>query len=233
MLRAFTESRFISEPGAPAMPNDRTKEVLRLITEFTEKNGYMPTIREIGNMASISSTNGVRYHLNQLEQEGLIQRDRKRSRAIVLSKSRPRRALPMGGAEAEAGIPILGRVAAGLPIEAQEDVLGHVSMDEMFPARGDLFALKVQGESMKDRGILNGDVVVVRKQDYAREGDAVVALVDGGDATVKTYRRTADAVELVPENPEFPVRRIERDDEMHIVGVVVGLVRPMGIPRRT
>jgi repressor LexA len=216
------------------MPNDRTQEILRLITEFTEKNGYMPTIREIGDMASISSTNGVRYHLNLLETAGLIQRDKKRSRAIVLPKSsRPRRALPVGGAETESGIPILGRVAAGLPIEAQEDVLGHVSMDEMFPARGDLFALKVQGESMKDRGILNGDVVVVRKQEYAREGDAVVALVDGGDATVKTYRRTEDAIELVPENPEFAVRRIERDEEMHIVGVVVGLVRPMGITRRS
>lgn len=215
------------------MPNDRTQEILRLITEFTEKNGYMPTIREIGEMASISSTNGVRYHLNRLQTAGLIVRDPNRSRAIVLTKSsRPRRALPMGGAETESGIPILGRVAAGLPIEAQEDVLGHVSMDEMFPARGDLFALKVQGESMKDRGILNGDVVVVRKQEYAREGDAVVALVDGGDATVKTYRRTEDAIELVPENPEFAVRRIERDEEMHIVGVVVGLVRPMGITRR-
>ena len=219
------------------MLNDRAKEIFRLITEFTDEHGYTPTIREIGDMASIASTNGVRYHLSLLENAGLIQRDKKRSRGIVLPRptrlTGARRAVSMGGVESESGIPILGRVAAGLPIEAQEDVLGHVSMDEMFPARGDLFALKVQGESMKDRGILNGDVVVVRKQEYAREGDAVVALVDGGDATVKTYRRTADAVELVPENPEFAVRRIERDDEMHIVGVVVGLVRPMGITRRT
>jgi repressor LexA len=214
------------------MPNDRSKEVLRLITEFTEENGYTPSIREIGDMAQISSTNGVRYHLNQLEKDGWIKRGKRRSRGIVLQQKAARGAASVRDAQAEPGIPILGRVAAGLPIEEQE-MLGHLTLDEMFPARDDLYALQVKGQSMKNRGILNGDVVVVRKQEYAREGDAVVALVDGGDATVKTYRRTANAIELVPENPEFDVMRFERDDQVRIVGVVVGLVRPMGIPRRT
>lgn len=215
------------------MLNDRTREILRLITEFTDEHGYMPTIREIGDMAQISSTNGVRYHLNRLVAEGMIVREKNRSRAIVLPHgSHKRSAASARPAAAEAGIPILGRVAAGVPIEDQE-ALGHVSLDEMFPARDDLYALQVKGQSMKDRGILDGDVVVVRKQEYAREGDAVVAMVDGGDATVKTYRRTADAIELVPENPDFQVMRFERDDEVRIVGVVVGLVRPMGMPRRT
>jgi repressor LexA len=173
----------------------------------------------------------VRYHLDKLETAGMIQRDKKRSRGIVLPKGKRSTASVRHVVE-EAGIPILGRVAAGTPI-ADQEILGHVTLDEMFPAREDLYALQVKGESMKDRGILNGDVVVVRKQEYARDGDAVVALVDGDDATVKTYRRTADAIELVPENPDFEVMRFGPDDEVRIVGVVVGLVRPMGIPRRT
>ena len=219
------------------MLNDKAREILRLITEFSDEHGYTPTIREIGDMSGISSTNGVRYHLGRLEDAGMIQRDKKRSRAIVLSgRSEPSPARSKASVRPgafESGIPILGRVAAGAPI-ADQEVLGHLSLDEMFPARDDLYALQVKGQSMKDRGILNGDVVVVRKQEYAREGDAVVALVDGGDdATVKTYRRTADAIELVPENQDFPVMRYQRDDEVRIVGVVVGLVRPMGIPRRT
>jgi repressor LexA len=218
------------------MLNDRAREIYRLIAEFVADHGYTPTIREIGDLASISSTNGVRYHLSLLETAGWIQRDKKRSRGIVLLQTtdamRARSAASAHRAEIASGIPILGRVAAGQPIAAQEDVEGHVTLDEMFPARDDLFALRVKGQSMKDRGILNGDVVVVRRQEYAREGDPVVALV-GDDATVKTYRRTADAIELVPENPDFQTLRFEREDEVRIVGVVVGLVRPMGIQRRT
>jgi repressor LexA len=130
-----------------------------------------------------------------------------------------------------AGIPIWGSVSAGTLMGAGEEVEGHLTMDEMFPASDDLFALRVRGLSMKDRGILDGDLVVVRKQEHARDGDAIVALV-GGDATVKTYRRTADAVELVPENPDFQVLRVGPDDDFRVAGVVVGLVRPMGLQRR-
>src|SRR5689334_8378901 len=202
------------------MVNERTREVYRRIEEFVADRGHSPTIREVCVITSISSTNGVRYHLDLLENEGWIRRDRKRSRGIV--PLRTRTAGPVYHAPAT-GIPILGSVAAGVPIEDQE-ADGHVSLDEMFPARDDLFAVRVKGQSMKDRGILNGDVVVVRKQEYAREGDAVVAMI-GADATVKTYRRTADAIELVPENPDFQVLRFEQDDEVRIVGVVVGLVR--------
>ena len=101
----------------------------------------------------------------------------------------------------------------------------------MFPAREDLLALRVDGQSMRDRGIHDGDVVVVRKQEHARDGDAVVALV-GGDATVKTYRRVGDVVELVPENPDFTTLRLGPDDDLRLLGVVVGLVRPLGGARR-
>jgi repressor LexA len=203
---------------------------------FVADHGSSPTIREIGDLASISSTNGVRYHLSLLENADWIQRDKRRSRGIQLLRAadgmRALSAASTHRADSASGIPILGRVAAGQPIEAQEDVEGHVTLDEMFPARDDLFALRVQGLSMRDRGILAGDVVVVRRQQHAREGDAVVALV-GDEATVKTFRRTADAIELVPENPDFQTLRFEREDEVRIVGVVGGLARPMGIPRRT
>jgi len=210
------------------MLNDRAREIYRLMAGFVADHGSSPTIREIGDMASIASTNGVRYHLTLLEREGWIHRNPKLARGIQLLKDldSPRRA------QAPLGIPILGRVAAGLLADAHEEIEGYVSFDEMFPARDDLFALRVDGPSMKDRGILHGDVVVVRRQQHAREGDTVVALVGDG-ATVKSFRRTADAIELVPANPDFPTLRFEGEDEVRVAGVVVGLVRPMGIARRT
>jgi repressor LexA len=209
------------------MLSDRTREIYRQIEEFFADRHSSPTIREIGELAAITSTNGVRHHLDLLEKAGWIVRDRRRSRGIQLLKSPA-----LMRAAAPAGIPIYGSVAAGIPIQADENIEGHVTLDEMFPARDDLFALRVKGESMKDRGILNGDVVVVRNQTTVRNGDPVVALV-GDDATVKTYRRTADAIELVPENPEFETLRFEQGEGVKILGVVVGLVRPMGIPRRS
>jgi len=211
------------------MLNDRAREIYRLMAGFVADHGSSPTIREIGDMASIASTNGVRYHLALLERAGWIQRNPKLSRGIQLLKDLDP---PSRRAQEPSGIPILGRVAAGLLQDAVEEVEGYVTLDEMFPARDDLFALRVKGLSMKDRGILDGDVVVVRRQQHAREGDAVVALV-GDEATVKTFRRTADAIELVPENPDFPTLRFEGEDEVRVAGVVVGLVRPMGIARRT
>ena len=214
------------------MLNDRAREIYRLMAGFVADHGSSPTIREIGDMASIASTNGVRYHLTRLERAGWIHRNPKLARGIQLLRdvetSRPQ----SRHREEPTGIPILGRVAAGGLTSAVEDIEGYVTLDEMFPARDDLFALRVKGQSMKDRGILDGDVVVVRKQQHAREGDAVVALV-GDDATVKTFRRTADAIELVPENPDFQTLRFEGEDEVRVAGVVVGLVRPMGIARRT
>lgn len=218
------------------MLNDKAREIYRLIVDFVEDN-HSPTIRELGEAASISSTNGVRYYLERLEAAGYIKRDKRRSRGITLVEAHR---LP-GGASVTAmprrtaleparGIPIYGRVAAGLPLVAEENLEGHVALEEMFPAHDDLFALRVAGESMKNRGILDGDFVVVRRQE-AREGDAVVALV-GEDATVKTYRKTAEnVVELVPENPDFMTLRVGPEDDFKVLGVVVGLVRPMGSRR--
>jgi repressor LexA len=220
------------------MLNDKALAIHEFIVRITEELGYPPTIREIGEEFQIHSTNGVRYYLRALERAGYIALNKSRkSRSIVSLRSaaRLRHNAParggFTGAVADAGIPIIGRVAAGVPIEAVENIDGHLTLDAMFPARDDLFALRVDGQSMRDRGIHDGDVVVVRKQEHARDGDAVVALV-GGDATVKTYRRAGEVVELVPENPDFKTLRVGPDDDLRLVGVVVGLVRPMGGPRR-
>jgi repressor LexA len=220
------------------MLNDKALAIHEFIVRITEELGYPPTIREIGEEFQILSTNGVRYYLRALEKAGYIALNKSRKSRSIVSLRSPaslrRVAAARGvfaGAVADAGIPIIGRVAAGVPIEAVENIDGHLTLDEMFPARDDLFALRVDGQSMRDRGIHDGDVVVVRKQEHARDGDAVVALV-GGDATVKTYRRAGDVVELVPENPDFKTLRVGPDDDLRLVGVVVGLVRPMGGPRR-
>jgi repressor LexA len=220
------------------MLNEKALAIHEYIVRITEEIGYPPTIREIGMEFQIRSTNGVRHYLRALEKAGYISAtaDRK-SRSIVSLRppARARRGAPArgvaAGGVADAGIPIIGRVAAGVPIEAVENIDGHLTLEEMFPARDDLFALRVEGQSMKDRGIHDGDVVVVRKQEHARDGDAVVALV-GGDATVKTYRRDGDVIVLAPENPDFKPLHVGPNDDLRLVGVVVGLVRPMGGPRR-
>lgn len=234
------------------MLNDKARAVYKFIVRYSKEHGYPPTIREVGTEFGFKSTNGTRYYLNQLEQAGYVkERIKGKSRAIVpvdgmvmdgfagddvaYVSERPstlRRGLGGGMLRrTEEGIPILGRVAAGSPLLAEENVEGHLALDDLFPTSGDLFALRVHGLSMRDRGILDGDVVVVRKQEHARDGDDVVAVL-GEDATVKTFRRTENAIELVPANPDFKTLRVIEGDDFRVVGVVVGLVRPMGSNRR-
>src|SRR5512140_2128755 len=222
------------------MLDDKARRIYDFIVRFCDDNGYPPTIREIGEEFQIASTNGVRYYLKALESAGYVKaRTENKSRCIVPlvlpGRSASGALAGRGGRGAVAaarpeGIPIVGRVAAGKPSEAIEEIEGHLTLEEIFPARDDLFALRVQGQSMKDRGIHHGDLVVVRRQVHARDGDAVVALL-GDDATVKTYRRREETVELVPENPEFQTRVVGPDEDFRLLGVVVGLVRPMGPTR--
>jgi repressor LexA len=217
------------------------RTVFRFITDYASEHGSSPTIREIGDAFGIRSTNGVRHHLSALERDGYIRLIPKVSRGIrILVASgepgedgrRPRlhEASRVADRASSAGIPLVGRIAAGLPLLAEENVEGHLALSELFPGN-DLFALRVQGQSMKDRGILDGDLVVVRQQPHARTGDAVVALI-GDDATLKTFRRTDEGIDLVPENPEFEVRRVGPDDDFQVLGVVVGLVRSASMASR-
>ena len=198
------------------MRNERAGKILAFIQKFTREHGFPPTIREIGQAFEISSTNGVRYYLNMLEKGGQLKRSGRISRGI--GPSAP---------QAATGIPILGRVAAGQPILAEENQEGTLETIEMFGDPRGLFALRVRGDSMIDAGILAGDYVVVRHQENANAGEIVVALV-GDEATVKYYRPREDSVELVPANSKYEPIVVAEESDFRILGTVRGVIRTIG-----
>jgi repressor LexA len=198
------------------MLSDRAGSILAFIQRFTRENGFPPTIREIGSAFAISSTNGVRYYLSLLEKGGHLKRNTRISRGIG----------PTTPIEAP-GIPILGRVAAGQPIFAEESHEGRLEPLQIFGDPRGLFALKVRGDSMIDAGILPGDYVVVRHQERADSGEIIVALV-GDEATVKYYRPLEDSVELVPANPRYEPIVVAEESDFRILGTVRGVVRTIG-----
>ena len=203
------------------MLNDRARQILAHIQKSTIEHGYPPTIREIGTAFAIRSTNGVRYYLNMLERAGHLTRGERISRGIGTVQARRR----------AAGIPILGRVAAGVPALAEESIEGHLETEGMFGDPAGLFALRVRGDSMIDAGILEGDYVVVRRQERASAGDIVVGLLDD-EATVKYFRPRGSHIELVAANPAYsPIvvgRGGERDPIFRILGIVTGVLRTLG-----
>ena len=189
-------------------------EILEYLQRFSRSHGYPPTIREIGEAFEITSTNGVRYYLQMLERAGHLKRSSKLSRGIDLkSASRP-----------SLGIPILGRVAAGHPILAEENFEGRIATEEMFGDPSGLFALRVRGDSMIDAGIHEGDYVVVRQQDRASAGQIIVALLED-EATVKYYQPRRERVELVAANAKYKPIVVERGMEFRILGIVKGVLR--------
>jgi len=196
--------------------SDRAREILAFIQRFSREQGYPPTIREIGEKFQIASTNGVRYYLQKLEREGHFKRTSKLSRGIVLHSAVPR----------VSGIPILGRVAAGAPILAEEHYEGRLEPTEMFGDTERLFALRVRGDSMIDAGILPDDYVIVRQQERASSGEIIVAMLDE-EATVKYYQPHRDRVELVAANPNYEPIVVPRDQEFRILGIVKGVMRVM------
>ena len=199
------------------MLNERAREIHSFIQRYRREKGSAPTIREIGRQFEISSTNGVRYYLNLLEKAGYIRRTGGISRGIG----------PSAVATAPAGIPILGRVAAGHPILAEENWNGTLELNQVFGETGNLFALQVRGDSMIDAGILQGDHVIVQKQDHARPGEIVVALLDD-EATVKYYRPQRDRVELVAANQKYAPIVVGEDSGFRILGIVRGVIRTVG-----
>jgi repressor LexA len=195
--------------------NDRARDILAFIQRFTRDKGFPPTIREIGEAFEISSTNGVRYYLQILEREGVLKRRSKLSRGMETSASVPRPLL---------GIPILGRVAAGQPILADESFEGRLEPSEMFGDPSGLFALRVRGDSMIDAGIFENDYVVVRQQPQARAGEIVVALIED-EATVKYYQPRKDKIELVAANPKYSPIVVNKESGFRVLGVVRGVMR--------
>ena len=198
------------------MLNERAREIYQFIQRYRREKGSAPTIREIGRQFEISSTNGVRYYLNLLEKAGYIRRTGGISRGI--------------GPSAESGghgIPVLGRVAAGQPILAEENWSGSLELGGMFGETERLFALQVRGDSMIDAGILPGDFVIVQKQETARTGEIIVASL-GDEATVKYYQPKKGHVELVAANEKYSPIVVDGEQEFRILGTVRGVVRTVG-----
>ncbi len=204
----------------------RQQEVLSFIERFLSAEGSPPTLREIGKALGIRSTNAVNDHLNVLERKGAILRSRARSRGITVVH----RAASDGDLEAgSVQVPLLGRIAAGVPLLAEENVERMVHVDaSLAPRQTELFALKVVGDSMIGDGIYDGDVIVVRRQETAPAGAIVVALVDG-EATVKRFFRDGNVVRLQPANPAMePILvRPEEGRDTLIQGLVITVLRQL------
>jgi repressor LexA len=198
---------------------ERQQEVLGFIQEFSETHGVPPTVREIGGRFHVTPRAAF-DHLRALERKGYLRRrstEGRSSRALTL-------AVPRSTARE---VPILGRIAAGAPLLAEENREGALPLDPAWiGGRGDdVFGLRVRGESMINAHIVEGDLVLVRRQDHAQSGDIVVALVDG-EATVKRFGRDGRAVLLRPEHPTMaPIVIREGEKDVRILGKVVGLVR--------
>jgi repressor LexA len=194
------------------MPTIAQRRVLSLIERALDERGYPPSLRELAAALGFSGTRAVEKHLAALERQGLLRR-RPGARALELARRASGRR-----------VPIVGRVAAGKPILAEENVEGHRVLDAS-AARGEgCFLLRVRGESMIGAGILDGDLVLVRPQADAEAGEVVVALLDG-EATVKTLRKKKDGLTLEPANPAFAPLSIGPRDAYALVGKVVGLLR--------
>jgi repressor LexA len=206
----------------------RQQEIFDFIKRYSAKYGYPPTVRDIGKAVGLASSSTVHAHLANLERLGLLRRDPTKPRAIeLLDRVRE----DMGGAvESVAdnvrnlvrpGLPVVGQVAAGQPILAEENIEDYVQVPPIAGGDQGEYVLRVRGESMKDVGILEGDYVVVRPQDTASDGEIVVALV-GEEATVKRFFRESDHVRLQPENAAMePIR----SKDVRVLGRVVGLFR--------
>jgi repressor LexA len=204
----------------------RQMQVLEFIRQSIHDRGYPPTLREIGAHMGIRSTNGVNDHLRALERKGYLTREDMKSRA--LRPKEVREGLPARSDDHEdlVEIPILGRVAAGMPLYAEEHLLDTVRIDQSLLRSGEIFGLRVSGDSMVDAGIQNGDYVFVRKQATAERGDIVVALI-GDEATVKRYFPERDYIRFQPENSTMApilVRAVDFRPTM-LLGIVVGLYR--------
>lgn len=199
---------------------DRQQQLLDYIEREVNNTGVPPSIRQIGTALGISSTNGVRWHLRTLEKKGYIHRTLRTSRGIT-TLNRLRRAVS-SPPHNSVTIPILGRVTAGKPILAVENHEGSLTVDTSFVKGSDVFALRVEGDSMIGAGILDGDYVVVRPQQGAQNGDIVVALLED-EVTVKRLYREANGIRLQPENPRLVPILVP---DVQVCGKVIALVRP-------
>ena len=195
---------------------EKQRQILEFIESQILNKGHSPTIREIGKKFGISSTNGVRSHIVALVKKGFLKKENYISRGLELTRS----------IAADIGrVPLVGSVPAGQPIDAIENVEGDIALDLTFLPGGDSFSLYVKGDSMRDAGIFDGDLVLVKKQAVAQKGDIVVAVING-EATVKRYYPEGRNIRLQPANDAFePIIVSRKSGDFRIAGKVVGLMR--------
>lgn len=202
---------------------DRQQDILDFIHQFRDENGYPPTLREIGKRFDISSTFGVKRHLDALVKKGYLNIESNASRGISIL--RDDLAEDSQNSNIFRKIPIVGRVAAGSPILAIENIEGSIIIDPAFVKKSqDCFALKVKGDSMINAGIFENDLVIVIPRNEAANGDIIVAMLDD-EVTVKTLEKKNDAIRLLPQNDSYSPIEIDRSKEFKIVGKVAGVVR--------
>jgi len=202
----------------------RQQEIFDFIRKYSAKYGYPPTVRDIGKAVGLASSSTVHAHLANLEKIGLLRRDPSKPRAIELFDRAVGSAVDsVRSIVRPDALPLVGAVAAGSPVPAEEDIEDYISVPDAAGGGDGEYLLRVRGDSMKNAGILEGDLVVVRPQDTAEEGEIVVALL-GEEATVKRFFREDDHIRLQPENETMePIR----SREVKILGRVVGLLRSL------
>jgi len=228
---------FPDPPGTePAALTPRQRKVLEVIRDWVERFGYPPSVREIGDAVGLTSTSSVHHQLRALERKGYLRRDPNRTRAVDVRS--PDELHPTGGGSAgydgpevteelramrpsPAFVPVVGRIAAGGPILAEQAISDVFPLPREIVGEGTLFLLTVSGDSMIDAAITDGDWVVVRQQSVAENGDIVAAMIDG-EATVKTFKRRDGHIWLLPSNPAYePIP----GDEATVLGRVVAVLR--------
>jgi repressor LexA len=201
--------------GAQVDLTKRQREIFDYIRRYAGKYGYPPTVREIGKAVGLHSSSTVHAHLANLEKAGLLRRDPSKPRALELLMDKAKKAVR------PAGLPLVGNVAAGQPVLAEENIEEYIDVPEVIGGEDGDYVLRVRGESMKDAGILEGDYVTVHPSEDAGDGEIVVALI-GDEATVKRIYRERDHVRLQPENSAMePIRTTEAQ----VLGKVTGVFR--------
>jgi repressor LexA len=199
----------------------RQREIFEYIKKMVVKRGRPPSLREIGERFKINSTNGVRSVLEALERKEYIRRNRYLSRGIEILKEAPEH---LDNSQLRS-VPWIGRVAAGTPVWAEQNIEGNFYVDRSFVPGEHIFALRVQGDSMKNAGILDGDYVLVRRQQTAQKGDIVVAQIED-EATVKRFYPERRRIRLQPDNPDFGPIIVEKGTPGFVIaGKVIGLLR--------
>jgi len=200
----------------------RQQEILDLIRTTVANRGYPPSVREIGDALGLRSPSTVHSHLSSLVRAGYLRRDPTKPRAIEVIDP----AAPSWHRSTTRDVPLIGRIAAGAPILAEEQIEEVLTLPTEFTGQGPVFLLRVRGDSMVDAGILDNDYVVVRSQNVANNGEIVAALVDGEEATVKRFSRRDGKVVLIPENPAY--EEMVFTEGIQILGKVVAVLRTIG-----